>query len=167
MIVLPRRSDTLVRVIGGLKLLKASVLLTLGVCGLSTSGVELGRLVTRALMWLGIFAGRDSIARALHRLMSLDFRTEHRLAALSLAYGAVFLVEGMGLLARKHWAEWMTVVVTASFIPFEIYEMTKGFGVGKVLTLSLNLLIVIYLLWRRIHDRRSIATRVSRTLRLV
>ncbi|MEO5768259.1 MAG: hypothetical protein ABIS92_07890 [Polyangia bacterium] len=44
MIVLPRRSDTLVRVIGGLKLLKASVLLALGVCGLSTSGVELGRL---------------------------------------------------------------------------------------------------------------------------
>ncbi|MEP6654682.1 MAG: DUF2127 domain-containing protein [Myxococcales bacterium] len=162
-----RRSDTLVRVIGGLKLLKAAVLLALGVCGLTTSGVELSRLVSRALAWFGIFAGRDFIASALHRLVSLDFRAQQRLAVLSLAYSAVFLVEGIGLLARKRWAEWMTVVVTASFIPFEIYEMTEGFGVGKVLTLILNVLIVIYLLWRRIEERRSLAARMSQALRLV
>jgi uncharacterized membrane protein (DUF2068 family) len=161
-----RRSDSLVRVIGGFKLLKAGLLLALGVAGLTASGVELGHLVGRALKWIGIFEVRQSMAGLLHRLLSLDLRTEHRLAVLALAYAVVFLVEGLGLLARKRWAEWMTVVVTTSFIPFEIYELVEGFGTGKLLTLILNVLIVLYLLWRRLKDRGTLASRVRHAVRL-
>jgi uncharacterized membrane protein (DUF2068 family) len=162
----PRHSDAVVRVIGILKLLKASVLVALGVGGLTASGVELSGLGGRLLGWIGNFPGRHSVGQALHRLLSLDLRTEHRLAVLSLAYAGVFLVEGVGLLARKRWAEWMTVVVTASFIPFEIYELVEGFSMGKLLTLLLNVLIVVYLLWRRLAERRDFAARIRQALHL-
>ena len=36
-----------------------------------------------------------------------------------------FFDEGVSLLLRKRWAEYFTVIVTASFIPLEIYELVK------------------------------------------
>jgi len=51
------------------------------------------------------------------------------------------------------------VVVTASFIPFEIWELTRRPGGGKVVALAVNAAIVVYLAWRRV---RAEAPRVSR-----
>ena len=39
----------------------------------------------------------------------------------------------------------MTVGVTASFIPFEVYEIVEHFGPGKVVALVLNVAIAGYL----------------------
>ncbi len=38
-------------------------------------------------------------------------------------YGALFATEGVGLLLRKRWAEYFTVIMTASGIPIELYEL--------------------------------------------
>jgi uncharacterized membrane protein (DUF2068 family) len=60
----------------------------------------------------------------------------------------VFLVEGVGLLLRKPWAEIMTVIVTTSFIPLEVYELVERFSGAKVLVIVVNVLVVLYLLRR-------------------
>ena len=70
-----------------------------------------------------------------------------------LAYAAVFLVEGLGLLFRKRWAEWLTVVVTASFVPVEIYEMVARESLLKGLVIAVNVAAVAYLLWRLRRDK--------------
>ena len=78
-----------------------------------------------------------------------------RVAALrivTLAYAAVFAVEGIGLWMEKRWAEWLTVVVTASLIPLEIWEMFHRPSIGKLAILLGNAAIVAYLVW---HVRRS------------
>ena len=95
---------------------------------------------------------------AVARLVYADHHELHELAVASLAYAAVFLVEGIGLLRRRRWAEWLTVVVTASFIPFEIYELVHQPGAGKIAALALNVVIVVYLAWRRLKDRRRSPT---------
>ena len=41
----------------------------------------------------------------------------------TLAYAAVFAVEGVGLWMRRRWAEWMTTIITASLIPLEVWEL--------------------------------------------
>src|SRR4051794_15496431 len=41
------------------------------------------------------------------------------------AYGGLFAVEGIGLLRRKRWAEWLTVVSTALLLPVEVYEIHR------------------------------------------
>ena len=60
-------------------------------------------------------------------------------------YAALFSVEGVGLLLRKRWAEWMTVIVTGSFIPFELIGIVRRPGPGKIVALALNIAIVVYI----------------------
>jgi uncharacterized membrane protein (DUF2068 family) len=60
-------------------------------------------------------------------------------------YSAIFFTEGIGLALRKRWAEYMTIVTTASFLPLEVYEIIKHTTLGRVLMLLFNLAIVIYL----------------------
>lgn len=69
------------------------------------------------------------------------------LAALALlAYGTVQIVEGVGLWGGHRWAEYLAVVATSLFIPFEVYEILDRPTPLKVVALALNVAIVAYLL---------------------
>ncbi|KPH96803.1 Protein of unknown function DUF2127 [Actinobacteria bacterium OK074] len=66
-------------------------------------------------------------------------------AVLLLAYALVELVEAVGLWYAKRWAEYLTVVATAAFLPLEIYELTEQISWLKIGTLVLNILAVVYI----------------------
>jgi uncharacterized membrane protein (DUF2068 family) len=85
------------------------------------------------------------IDRALAALSGLSARRLDELSIATFAYAAVFTTEGVGLLLHQRWAEYLTTLVTASFIPFELYELFHGPSVLKVLGLLVNGLIVAYL----------------------
>ncbi|MFF4274907.1 DUF2127 domain-containing protein [Streptomyces sp. NPDC001536] len=67
-------------------------------------------------------------------------------AVLLLAYALIELVEAVGLWYAKRWAEYLTVVATAAFLPLEIYELTEHISWLKIATLVLNVLAVAYIL---------------------
>jgi uncharacterized membrane protein (DUF2068 family) len=67
-------------------------------------------------------------------------------AVLLLAYAVIELVEAVGLWYAKRWAEYLTVVATAAFLPLEIYELTERISWLKIATLFLNVLAVLYIL---------------------
>lgn len=67
-------------------------------------------------------------------------------AVLLLAYALIELVEAVGLWYAKRWAEYLTVVATAAFLPLEIYELTEHISWLKIATLVLNVLAVVYIL---------------------
>jgi uncharacterized membrane protein (DUF2068 family) len=67
-------------------------------------------------------------------------------AVLLLAYALIELVEAVGLWYAKRWAEYLTVVATAAFLPLEIYELTEHVSWLKIATLVLNILAVLYIL---------------------
>ena len=62
-----------------------------------------------------------------------------------LVYGLVEGVEGVGLWLAKRWAEYLTVVATAVFIPYEVYELTRAVTVTKALAFAVNVAAVVYL----------------------
>jgi uncharacterized membrane protein (DUF2068 family) len=159
------RRGTLVAVIGGLKLGKAALLLAAGISGLVAVPQHLSRIAQHTVTWIGFFPGRHLVEDAIRQLGSMDRASERRLALFSLAYAAVFLVEGVGLLLRKRWAEWMTVIVTGSFIPIEIYEMVEHFGAGKVVALVLNVAIVLYLARRRLDEHRCAVKKLQHAMK--
>ncbi|GGZ77015.1 DUF2127 domain-containing protein [Streptomyces echinoruber] len=66
-------------------------------------------------------------------------------AGLLLAYALVELVEAVGLWYAKRWAEYLTVVATAAFLPLEVYELTEHVSGLKIATLVLNVLAVLYI----------------------
>jgi uncharacterized membrane protein (DUF2068 family) len=153
-----RSSDSIVFLIGAFKLVKAALLIWLGLVSLRFAGLvsvphDPLRIVWKAVTWLGAFPGRHTVVGTLQRIWTVDPHKAQWLGILSFAYAIVFLVEGVGLTLRKRWAEWLTVAVTASFIPFEIYELVEHFGGGKLIALTLNAAILGYLLWRRLSHR--------------
>ncbi len=71
----------------------------------------------------------------------------HALRMVTLAYAAVFAVEGVGLWMRKRWAEWLTTIITASLVPLEVWELFRRPTIGKAVVLLANIAIVAYLIW--------------------
>jgi uncharacterized membrane protein (DUF2068 family) len=69
------------------------------------------------------------------------------LASLSFAYTAIRLIEAYGLWQHRRWAEWLAAVSGIIYIPFELYELSTGISWIKVCTLSVNIYIVIYMLY--------------------
>lgn len=83
-------------------------------------------------------------------LDKVDLIDAHRLRQISLgtfAYSAVALTEGIGLIREKVWAEYLTLILTISFLPWELYELAHRpdwFHLGLLL---INLAVLGYLLW--------------------
>jgi uncharacterized membrane protein (DUF2068 family) len=149
-----RRSDATLALIGVFKLVKTAILLALGVAAFTGASGHIVHVVAHLTHWTGIFSGREVVQRALAKVLSLDERTIHRLGVASFCYAAIFATEGTGLLLKRHWAEWFTVVVTGSFVPIEVYELVHRPGIGKLAALVLNVAIVAYLAWRLRAERR-------------
>ena len=141
------RSDSWIVLIGVFKLVKAGVLIAV-----STGALELIHRGARPLYDVLVLLPVERHSRLANWLAhAVDSLTPHRLLLISIAtgvYAALFLVEGIGLVLRKRWGEIVTVIITGSFIPLEIYEAVKRASVGKATIIAVNLAIVAYLVWR-------------------
>jgi uncharacterized membrane protein (DUF2068 family) len=145
----PKEASSFVLVLIGLfKLFKALLLIALGIGAIKFLHKDLAATVTH---WVQLLH-RDSDNRYIHRALARIFRiTPKQLKALSLGtflYAALFATEGIGLLLRKHWAEYLTIISTGLFIPLEIYELARHFTVLKLVIAVINVLIVWYLVAR-------------------
>lgn len=83
-------------------------------------------------------------------LEKAELITHHRLRQVALgtfAYAALATVEGIGLMRRKVWAEYLTLWLSISFLPWELYEIVAHPNWWRVAVLATNLLIVAYLVW--------------------
>src|SRR4029079_1571428 len=63
-------------------------------------------------------------------------------------YSGLLLTEGIGLLLRKRWAEYFTIISTSGLIPLELYEIHRHLTATRVVVLLVNVAIVIYLVAR-------------------
>ena len=134
--------------IGLFKLFKALLLIIVGIGAIKFLHKDLSATV---LHWVQVLRV-DPENRYLHGILVRIFRvTPKQLKELSVGtfiYAGLFLTEGMGLLLRKHWAEYFTIITTGLFIPLEIYELAKHFTVVKLAVTVVNVLIVWYLVAR-------------------
>jgi len=85
----------------------------------------------------------------LDKVFSLQGGQLHVLGAAVAAYAILELVEAVGLWMAKRWAEYLTFIATAVFLPLEVYELTKSISVLKILAFVINVVIVIYLLYAK------------------
>jgi uncharacterized membrane protein (DUF2068 family) len=93
----------------------------------------------------------------------MDGKRLYYLTAMTFGYAALFFVEGIGLFLGKHWAKWLVIVVTGSFIPEEIYHLVRQFDWFDSILLITNVACVIYLVWRvKTSDRPHKSHRHSR-----
>jgi len=97
----------------------------------------------------------DFLQGIVDKVLGTDNKTLAIVGKASFAYAALFVVEGIGLWFEKVWAEYLTVIVTGSFIPFEVYGLFNEFSVVKLVTIILNSAVVVYLTVRLVVDHRA------------
>jgi len=140
-----QRPDFGLRLIIVWKFVKAVVLVGLGITAFALVHSDIQALALRAVRWLGLDPAGHRVARALAMAAGL---TPDRIAVIgvgAIIYACVMMLEGWGLHRRRTWAEWLTIILTSLLIPIEVYELARYPSLGKVLTLVVNVLIVIYL----------------------
>ncbi len=94
-------------------------------------------------------SGHQFLARWLNDLVNLDGGHVWVLALIALGYAALEAVECVFLWRGKRWAEYLTVIATAAFLPLEIYELTEKVSLLKIGALAVNLAILAYLIWTK------------------
>jgi len=143
-----------VRWIGGFKLVKGILLLVTAAGLLSLLHKDQAAAISNVVQRMSV----DPHARYFRAFVEKFMQLSPKLPLISIGtffYGVLYCGEGVGLLKRKHWAEYLTVITTASFLPLEIYEMVHQATVTKGIVIALNFAIVLYLVWRLWHSRES------------
>ena len=139
------KSPTTLLLIALFKLFKGILLLCVGIGALRLLHKDVSAVV---MHWVNILHV-DPDNRFIHRIIERSFGIQPKhlreLSAGTFFYASLLLTEGIGLLMRKRWAEYFTVITTAVFIPLEIYEIFHHFTLVKVVVLAGNAGIVWYL----------------------
>ena len=136
------------------KLFKCVLLVSVGVGAIRLLHKDIGDTVQHWVDVLHVDPDNHFFHKIITKILGV---TPVQLKALSIGtffYAALLLTEGVGLLLRKHWAEYFTVITTAVFIPLELYEIAKHVSVAKIVVLIVNVAIVMYLI-ARIRNRKK------------
>ncbi len=134
------------RIIAVYKLLKSLALLALGIGALNLLHKDVAAVAEH---WINIFQvdpHSHYIRLLLAKLSIVDDKRLKELSVGTFIYSAIFLTEGVGLALGKRWAEYLTIISTASLLPIEVYELARHASIGKVLALVINLAVVVYLI---------------------
>ena len=92
---------------------------------------------------------KAGLSGELYKLFTLKTSTLDTAGFAILAFAVLEGVEGIGLWFQKRWAEYLTLIATAAFLPLEIWELTHKFTPFKLFAFVINVAIVAYLLWAK------------------
>jgi uncharacterized membrane protein (DUF2068 family) len=141
-------SRRVLRTIAIFKFTKATLLATAGVGALRLAKYNVLGFATYLVGKYHLNPGNQFVVRVLARATDITPKRLHELGIIGFVYSALFLTEGIGLWSLKRWGEWITVVITGSLLPLEIYEASRRFTLPKLAVLLLNVGIVCYLVLR-------------------
>jgi uncharacterized membrane protein (DUF2068 family) len=127
------------------KLIKGLGLLALAIGALRLLHRDVAAEIAQWLDALRVDPHNHYIQMLLEKLGMVDDRKLKALSIGTFFYSALFLTEGIGLALRKRWAEYLTIISTASLLPLEIYEIAKRADMARVVVLLANIAIVVYL----------------------
>ena len=159
---LRHRHDRWLIIIGIFKVFEGLLFVLLGLGVVRLLHRDIGDLLLRAAMAMRLDPESHFVNLLLDKVQLL---TPHKMRLIS---AGIFLkagldfVEGIGLALEKTWAEWLTIGLTASFLPWEVFEIFRHFTWMKVGITLVNVLVLLYLLWvqrirLRAHQRAVVA----------
>jgi uncharacterized membrane protein (DUF2068 family) len=140
-----RKPDNFLLATAGFVLLKGVLLVavTAGLANLFHKDVR--EHVEHWLNILRVDPDNEYVGAFLTKLNVVHTKELKQLTALGCFYSALFLTQGVGLMWQQRWAEWLTILATGIFLPLEIYEMFREFGLFKLALFVINAAIVAFL----------------------
>jgi uncharacterized membrane protein (DUF2068 family) len=152
--------DRWIIAIGALKMVEALLCILLGIGAIKLLHKDLVDEVTRIITALRL----DPEGRLVNLILDkVALISPHMLKQISVGiffYAGLHTLEGVGLVLRKKWAEYVTLILTASFLPWEFFEILRHFTWIKIVLTAINLLVVVFLVFyvqkrEKTRDRES------------
>jgi uncharacterized membrane protein (DUF2068 family) len=94
----------------------------------------------------GFKVDQMTVVHELEKALAAKPSTLALLTLMLTGYALIEVLEAVGLWLLKRWGEYFAVIATAVFLPLEIHDLAKGITMTRVVTFSINILAVIYLL---------------------
>ncbi|NYF90611.1 DUF2127 domain-containing protein [Tunturiibacter empetritectus] len=133
--------------IGLFKLAKAIFFFCIGAGAIHLLHKDIGDEVTRLALKLRFDPESRLVALLLHKADLIDAHRMRQISVATFGYSALALTEGIGLLLEKVWAEYLTLILTISFLPWELYELVRRPDWFRLSLLLINLAVLAYLVW--------------------
>jgi uncharacterized membrane protein (DUF2068 family) len=127
----------------------ALLVIDLDVDGLREAAGDMADSLTGAVAETGRAGGHSWLAGWLEDVANAHPGAVRALLLASVAYAVLEAVEAIGLWHGRRWAEYLTVVATAGFLPLEVHELTERVTVLRVLLLAVNVAVLVYLVWAK------------------
>jgi uncharacterized membrane protein (DUF2068 family) len=151
-----KTSDTkLLRLIALFKLLKAALLITVGVGALRLVHTDVASFVEKWVARLGLDPGSRYVGRFILKAAALTPNKIKDLAAGSFIYAGLFFTEGVGLWLLKRWAMWFSIIITSSLLPVEVHGIYRHPTSAKIFILVINIAVVAFLIYRIRSERTN------------
>ncbi len=141
--------------IGAYKLLECAVLIAAGIGAIRLLHRDVQAVALHWVHVLRVDPDNHYIHQMLARALSVSPKQLKELSAGTFIYAALRFAEGIGLVLRKKWGEYLTIVVTGLFIPLEIYEIFRHLTWIKLVVFALNSATLWYLIWALKRDSRK------------
>jgi uncharacterized membrane protein (DUF2068 family) len=142
----PHRHNQWLILIAAYKLMQALLFAAIGVGALRMLHQDVGDLLAQLADHLRFNPESRFVNFILDKASLLDDPLLRRIGAAAFSYAALGLLEGIGLYLEKVWAEYLTLIITASFLPWEIFEVIHKITCVRVSLLVVNALVLLYLL---------------------
>lgn len=97
---------------------------------------------------IGLDPNGSGMRKLIEKVRKIHAHQDLVFGVVALAYGVLEGAEAYGLWRRRRWGEWLTVIATALLMIPEVWELTKSTTFFKVGALVVNVVVVLYLLWR-------------------
>jgi len=149
------KSPAGLKIIGLLKLFTALLLIVVGVSAFHLMDRDLSEMAKRLLLLFDLDPKNGFLNKLLLQASIVKPSDLKTIGYGTFIYAALYVVEGVGLLRMRRWAEYLTIIITASLLPLEGYEIIQHVGPLKISALIINLVIVIYLIWQLKHGNRG------------
>src|SRR5580700_11939437 len=134
--------DGLIRLIAIFKFFKAGLLIALGIGLFKLLHKDVGDVLQHWCEAMRLDPGSHFVNLALEKAAHVSPEQVKKLGLGSFLYAGLFLAEGTGLWLQKRWGERLTVIITGSLVPLEIYEIYRHPSAVNVVVLLINFGIV-------------------------
>ena len=133
--------------IGIFKLAKSLFFFCIGIGAIHLLHKDLSDEVMRWATALRFDPESRVVGLVMDKVDLIDAERLREIGFATFAYSALALTEGIGLLLKKVWAEYLTLILTISFLPWELYELARRPTWVRLGLLVSNLLVLWYLVW--------------------
>lgn len=150
--------------IGAFKLFQALLFVLLGIGAIRLLHKDLVGVVEHFIYAMRFNPEGHLVNLVLTKVAMIDPHRLRQISAAIFAIAALDAIEGTGLVLNQAWAEFVTLILTASFLPWEVILMVRHVTWMKIALTLINLAVVVYLalyvrmrMWER-RRRHALST---------